>query len=153
VDQMTDKRIADLLAGPHQAILSIARKDKGPLAVPMSYRFVDGTFLFVTSEETLHGKLMLKRGRATMTVQEALSDGLTVDQWYVIAEGPIRFTEEDPFPQVRFILAKDRGEEYADAWLAQIASGGDQVAVLDPDRITGYESHRRLESDHNSSTY
>jgi hypothetical protein len=147
VDQMTDSRIAEALAGPHQAILSVARNDKGPLAVPMSYRFVDDTFLFVTSVESLHGKLMLKRGRATITVQEAISDGLTVDQWYVIAEGPVRFTDQDPLPHVRFVLAKDRGEEYADAWLAQVASGGDRVAVLDPERITGYETHRKLESD------
>jgi len=150
VDQMTDGRVAEVLAGPHQAILSIARKDKGPLAVPMSYRFIDGIFLFVTPVETLHGKLMLKRGRATITVQEALSDGLTVDQWYVIAEGPVRFTEEDPIPHVRFILAKDRGEAYADAWLAQVTSDGDRVAVLGPERITGYESHRELDS--NEST-
>ena len=144
MDQMTDSRVAEVLAGPHQAILSVARKDKGPLAVPMSYRFIDGTFVFVTAAESLHSKLMLKRGRATMTVQEALSDGLTVDQWYVIAEGPVRFTDEDPLPHVRFILAKDRGEAYADAWLARVSSGDDRVAVLDSERITGYESHLEL---------
>jgi hypothetical protein len=62
----------------------------------------------------------------------------------VIAEGPVRFTDEDSLPHVRFILAKDRGEAYADAWLEQISSGDDRVAVLDPERITGYESHREL---------
>ena len=145
MDSMTDKRIAEVLAGPHQAILSVGRMDKGPLAIPMSYRFVDTTFVFVTSPESLHGRLMLKRGRATITVQEALSDGVAVDQWYVIAEGPVRFTDDDPLPHIRFIMAKDRGEEHADAWTPPSASGSDRVAMLTPERISGHESHLELE--------
>ena len=88
---------------------------------------------------------MLKRGRATITVQEALSDGLTVDQWYVIAEGPVRVTDDDPLPHIRFIMGKDRGEAYADAWTPQSAPGSDRVAVFTPERISGYDSHMELE--------
>jgi hypothetical protein len=141
---MNDDRIAEVLAGPHQAVLSVARAEKGPLAVPMSYRFVDGVFMFVTGEETLHGRLMRRRGRATMTVQDARSDGLTVHQWYVIAEGPVSFAEEDPLPVVRAIMAKDRGAAHADAWTAHSPPVGARVALLVPDRLSGYEFHDAL---------
>jgi nitroimidazol reductase NimA-like FMN-containing flavoprotein (pyridoxamine 5'-phosphate oxidase superfamily) len=143
--RISDERITELLAGPHQAVLSVGRLDKGPLAIPMSYRYLDGEFVFVTPPDTLHSRLMVKRGRATMTVQEALSDGLTVDQWYVIAEGPVRFTDADPMPHVRFIMAKDRGSEHADVWAERSDPSDSLVAVLTPERISGYEFHQQLD--------
>ncbi|HSF85327.1 MAG TPA: hypothetical protein VLG28_06670, partial [Acidimicrobiia bacterium] len=56
-------------------------------AVPMSYHFGDGTFWMVTSPESLHGRLMVRRGRATMTVQFERCDGRSVSSVRAVANG------------------------------------------------------------------
>jgi nitroimidazol reductase NimA-like FMN-containing flavoprotein (pyridoxamine 5'-phosphate oxidase superfamily) len=111
----------------------------------MSYHFLDGRFYFVTSPNSLHGRLMSRRGRATMTVQFENCDGRSVDQWYVMAEGPAQFTDHDPKPHVRAILTKDRGADNVDEWTAAMPSPDVQVALLEPDRISGYEFHESLD--------
>jgi len=62
-------QIRELLAGPHQAVLSVGRQEKGPVAVPMSYTFNGDRFFFVTSPTSLHGRLMGEVGPATLTIQ------------------------------------------------------------------------------------
>jgi nitroimidazol reductase NimA-like FMN-containing flavoprotein (pyridoxamine 5'-phosphate oxidase superfamily) len=136
---MSHDRVTELLAGPHQAILSVARLDKGPLAVPISYHFDGSSFFMVTDPRSLHGRLMERRGRATITIQFERCDGPTVCQWYVTAEGRVRFTEDDPAPHVRTILAKDRGDRYVDRWTSEPPPPTVKVAVLTPERIGGYE--------------
>jgi nitroimidazol reductase NimA-like FMN-containing flavoprotein (pyridoxamine 5'-phosphate oxidase superfamily) len=145
VTRIAESRIEELLDGPHQGVLSVSRQTKGPVAVPMSYLFRDGRFHIVTSIESLHSRLMKQTGRATITVQFEACDGRSVHQWYVMAEGPIDFTDLDTKPLVRAILAKDRGEENADEW-----GGGDpppdvRVAVLEPEKLSGYEFHESLD--------
>jgi nitroimidazol reductase NimA-like FMN-containing flavoprotein (pyridoxamine 5'-phosphate oxidase superfamily) len=142
---MGEDRIVEVLDGPLQAVLSVGREGKGPVAVPMSYRYVDGRFVFATSRATLHGKLMLRRGRATITVQYEECDGRTVHQWYVMAEGPVRFTDENPLPHVRAIMAKDRGAEHADEWIGPSVPAGVEIAELVPDRISGWEYRDSLD--------
>lgn len=144
---MSQDRMAELLGGPHQAVLSVARLDKGPLAVPMSYHFDGSCFFMVTDPDSLHGRLMERRGRATITIQFELCDGPTVYQWYVTAEGPVRFTNDDAVPYVRTILAKDRGDRYVDQWTAQLPPPTVKVAVLTPERIGGYEYRDALPDD------
>jgi nitroimidazol reductase NimA-like FMN-containing flavoprotein (pyridoxamine 5'-phosphate oxidase superfamily) len=144
MERMSPERIAEALAGPHQAVLSVGRAEKGPLAVPMSYRFLEGRFVFVTSPGSLHGKLMTKRGRATFTVQYDRCEGRRLHQWYVIAEGPVRFADDDPVPHVRATLAKDRGPEYVDEWIGPSFPVGVLTAVLEPERISGWEYRETL---------
>ena len=138
--------MVELLGGPHQAILSVNREAKGPVAVPMSYHFSNGSFYMATSPDSLHGRLMRRRGRATVTVQYDSCDGKTVHQWYVMAEGPIRFAEEDPTRHIMAILEKDRGPDRIGEWKAAAPSAGIRLAVLEPDRISGYESTESLDS-------
>jgi nitroimidazol reductase NimA-like FMN-containing flavoprotein (pyridoxamine 5'-phosphate oxidase superfamily) len=142
--RLGEERIAELLAGPHQAVLAVARLTKGPLAVPISYHFASGRFYMVTNPDSLHGRLMVKRGRATLTVQFEAVTGHAVFQWYVMAEGPVAFTDEDPSPHVRVILAKDRGDEWADQWASDGTAADDRVAVLDPERLSGFEFRESL---------
>jgi hypothetical protein len=141
---MEDHRLVELLGGPHQAVLSVSREAKGPVAVPMSYHFSEGTFFMATSPESLHGRLMRQRGRATVTVQYANCDGFRVDQWYVMAEGPVRFSSEDPLPHIMAILVKDRGRGRVEEWRAAAPTAEIQLAVLKPERIAGYESTETL---------
>jgi hypothetical protein len=89
-----EHRTGELLDGPHQGVLSVSRREKGPVAVPMSYLFIEGRFFMVTPPESLHGRVMKRTGRATITVQFEATDGRTVHQWYVMAEGQIGFTAQ-----------------------------------------------------------
>ena len=87
---MEPERIAELLEGPLQAVLSVSRRDRGPVAVPMSYHFGDGTFWMVTSPESLHGRLMVRRGRATVTASatpQIGSHSRTVSSVRAVANG------------------------------------------------------------------
>ncbi len=145
MQSLTLEQIGDRLAGRHQAVLSVGRLDKGPLAVPMSYVFSNGRFSMVTSPDSLHGRLMQRRGRVTLTVQYEDCDGRSVYQWYVHAEGAVAFTDDDPVVVGRAILAKDRGADNADDWLAARPPSGGAVAVLIPERLSGYEYRDSLD--------
>ena len=90
---------------------------------------------------------MERRRRATITIQFERCDGPTVYQWYVTAEGPVRFTNEDPAPHIRTMLAKDRGDRYVYRWTAAPPAPTVKVAVLTPERIGGYEYHDALPDD------
>lgn len=142
--RLDEHRIHDLLQGAHQAVLSVSRAEKGPVAVPMSYHFDGKRFVMVTSPASLHGRLMAATGRATMTVQYERVDDGSVHQWYVMAEGPIAFTDEDPGPHVRAILVKDRGPANVEEWRAAEPAIDAKVAVLVPERISGYEFQESL---------
>lgn len=143
--RIDEQRIRELLEGPHQGVLSVSRRDKGPVAVPISYLFSDGRFHMVTTPESLHGRLMRRTGRATLTVQLEACDGRSVHQWYVMAEGTISFTDTKPGPFVRAILAKDRGEENADEWTSGDPPSDVQLAVLDPVKLSGFEFRGSLD--------
>jgi nitroimidazol reductase NimA-like FMN-containing flavoprotein (pyridoxamine 5'-phosphate oxidase superfamily) len=142
---MQTDQMARLLDGPHQAVLSLSRDGRGPVAVPVSYHFTEDGFYLVTSPSSVHGRLMSQLGRATVTVQFEDCDGRNVQQWYVMAEGPIRFTDLDPRPHIKTILAKDRGEDNVDEWTAGEPPPDVRVAVLQPERISGYEFHDSLD--------
>lgn len=141
---MTPAEITKRLAGPHQAVLSLSRVERGPLAVPMSYFHRDGHFWMITSPDSQHGKLMRRNGRATVTIHHDVVDGRVVEQWYVTAEGPIEFVDDDPEALLRAIMAKDRGERFADEWTAQSLPSVTTVAVLTPQRLAGYLGESRL---------
>ena len=137
--RIDQQRIEELLEGPHQGVLSVSRRDKGPVAVPVSYLFTHGRFYMVTSPESVHGRLMRRTGRATMTVQYEACNGRSVHQWYVMAEGTIEFDDSEPRPLVRAILAKDRGEANADEWASGDPPADVRVAVLEPQKLSGFE--------------
>ena len=147
VTRINASRIGKLLDGPHQGVLSVSRRDKGPVAVPMSFLFRDGRFYIVTSPESLHGRLMQRTGRATLTVQFEACDGRNVYQWYVMAEGTISFTDAEPGPYVRAILAKDRGEEHADEWASGDPPVDVRLAVLAPEKLSGFEFQDSLDQE------
>lgn len=141
MDRMSSEEIKRRLSGPHQSILSVARLNRGPVAVAMSYLFRDGRFWMVTSRDSLHGRLMVKRGRATITVQEEILGHREIEQWYVMAEGTVEFTDEDPLPYVRAIMRKDRGPDFVDEWTARSGPHDNPVAVLTPQTLSGYHAH------------
>jgi len=56
VTRLSDQRIAELLAGPQQGLLSMSRPDRGPVTVPMTYLF-DGGLYMITSPASVHGRI------------------------------------------------------------------------------------------------
>ncbi len=142
---MSASEIDQRLAGPLQAVLSVSRINSGPLAVPMSYVYADQEFRMITSPDSQHGRVMRKTGRATMTIHHDEVGHRTVEQWYVMAEGPIRFTDDDPAPLLRAILVKDRGTRFGDEWTAQMLDNVTTMAVLIPERLSGYHSLSSLD--------
>lgn len=125
-------------------MLSVGREKKGPVAVPMSYVYDGDRFSMVTSPTSLHGRLMTKAGRATLTIQYERVESRSVHQWYVMAEGPVVFTNADPRPIVRAILTKDRGLDHVEEWRAGAPDPDARVAELTPARISGYEFRETL---------
>lgn len=142
---MSEHEIAHALAGPWQAVLSLNRRDRGPLAVPMSYFFEDGKFWMITPKDSLPGRLMEASGRATMTVHQDEVTPRSVEQWYVMAEGAIRFTDDDPERLLREIMIKDRGPRHAYEWVSQSLPNVTTVAVLSPERLSGYHGVSQLD--------
>jgi hypothetical protein len=63
-----------------------------------------------------------------------------------MAEGRVTFTDSDPAPLTRSILAKDRGEQYADEWSAGAPPANVMVAELVPHRLSGYEFDDSLDT-------
>ncbi len=135
---MSQAEIEELLDGSHQAVLSVSRDGRGPVAVPMSYLYVEGQFRIITPPDSLHGRLMQQTGRATLTIHYEVYPDRGVLQQYVMAEGPIEFTGDDPVPLVRALLAKDRGNSLADEWTQRMSANAATVAVLTPSSLNGY---------------
>lgn len=147
--RMSDAEIETRLAGPHTCVLSVARRGKGPVAVPLAYVFRDGSFYLQSAPESLHGRLAVKRGRATVTIHDEpqISD-VEAAEWYITAEGPVAFSDEPLRPLMREMLAKDRGELMADRWLDEWlwpVAKDQQVLILTPERIAGFSFPSRLE--------
>jgi nitroimidazol reductase NimA-like FMN-containing flavoprotein (pyridoxamine 5'-phosphate oxidase superfamily) len=139
---MTEDEIASFLAEPLMCVFSVSRPDKGPIAVPLAFLYRDGKFLMQTSAATVHGKAATRAGRATVTIHHEHYRGTRARERYVMAEGPVAFQgAEDRDALLRTILAKDRGEEHADAWLADFLPQvqGQELLVLEPAAISGFE--------------
>jgi nitroimidazol reductase NimA-like FMN-containing flavoprotein (pyridoxamine 5'-phosphate oxidase superfamily) len=148
---LSKDRIAELLEGPHQAVLSVGREERGPVAVPMSYTYAGDRFFFVTSPNSVHGRLMSKAGRATLTIQFEEIGSESVYQWYVMAEGPVVFTDANPAPYVRAMLIKDRGKRNWDRWQATEPDPDARLVELVFGRISGYEFRESLGNETRSS--
>lgn len=110
----------------------------------MSFLFVAGVFKMITTPDSLHGRLMRATGRATLTIHhdELLERKLT--QWYVMAEGAVAFTDEEPGDLLTSILEKDRGANHLEEWTDQAMVNVGPVAVLTPTRLAGYIGESRL---------
>ena len=86
---MTTEEREEFLADVHVGILAIARKDKGPLALPIWYQYEDGAVIIGMGGNSLKAKLLRSAGRATMTVQTEAPP-----YKYVMVEGPVEVVHE-----------------------------------------------------------
>jgi nitroimidazol reductase NimA-like FMN-containing flavoprotein (pyridoxamine 5'-phosphate oxidase superfamily) len=109
--EMTEAEREEFLADVHVGILAIARKDKGPLALPIWYQYEDGDVIIGMGGNTLKAKLLRAAGRATMTVQTE-----TPPYKYVSVEGPVvvKAEQRDDFVMASRYLGPEFGRWYAD---------------------------------------
>lgn len=126
-DMTNDEREA-FLADLHVGILSIAREDKGPLAVPIWYQYDDGDVIISMTSTSVKAILLRRHGRASLTVQTE-----TAPYQYVMVEGPVTVAKEDH--DVLSMATRYLGAEIG-AWYAENNPPGEDsvVARLRPER-------------------
>ncbi len=110
LDMTVEEREA-FLSDVRVGVLSIARIDKGPLALPIWYRYEDGDVIIGMSADSLKARLLRDAGRATMTVQDE-----TPPYRYVSVEGPVTIghEERDPLAMPTRYLGEELGRRYAE---------------------------------------
>lgn len=87
---MTTEQREEFLADLHVGILSIQRDGKGPLALPIWYRYDNGQVVIHMGRDSVKAKLLRRHGRASLTVQDE-----TPPYRYVMVEGPVAVAHED----------------------------------------------------------
>ena len=108
---MTEDERAAFLTDLHVGILSIARTDKGPLALPIWYQYQDGDVIIGMDGNSAKAKLLRTAGRATMTIQTE-----TPPYQYVMVEGPVTIAHEqrDDLVMASRYLGPELGKWYAE---------------------------------------
>lgn len=144
---MEQSEIERFLAAPHVPVLSVSRQGRGPVAVPIWCEYSDGRFFLITSRDSLHGRIIRRTGRAALTFHwEDYGESHTVEA-YVMAEGPIEFTDDDIRPVVHRIRKRyytgPRSAEWVNRPLAP-ETLRQRVAVLNPEKLSGYRWEESL---------
>ncbi len=85
VGSMTKAERDAFLADVHVGILAVDEPGRGPLALPIWYRYVDGVVVIGMDGDSLKARLLRAAGRATLTVQTEAPPYL-----YASVEGPVR---------------------------------------------------------------
>lgn len=110
---MTNDERETFLSAVHVGVMSVARKTKAPLTVPIWYRYEPGGELSILiGPDSLKAKLLARAGRFSLCVQTE-----TVPYRYVSVEGPIVETrqvdrESDARVMARRYLGKELGDQY-----------------------------------------
>ncbi len=128
--EMDESEREAFLADVHVGVLAIARRDKGPLALPIWYLFRDGEVVMGMDGESLKAKLLRAAGRATLTVQTEIPP-----YKYVSVEGPVVLVAEqrDDLEMASRYLGEELGRWYAEH---NPSTERSIVAKLRPERWT-----------------
>lgn len=121
---MTIEERETFLADLHVGIISISRKTKGPLAVPIWYDYEPGGELWVlTNDGSIKGKLLKNASRISLCVQTEMAP-----YQYVSVEGPfsVRATVEG---ETLSMAIRYLGEEQGRAYAANSPDGDDSITV------------------------
>jgi PPOX class probable F420-dependent enzyme len=108
------------LAETHVAIVSIAEADRGPLAVPVWYRYEPGgDVYFATGPDSRKAHLLRAGTRASLCVQTE-----TAPYLYVSVEGPTTIGPLDFERDVREMALRYLGPKMGEAYLASMYPNG-----------------------------
>jgi pyridoxamine 5'-phosphate oxidase-like protein len=113
------------LAATHVAIATIAEPGRGPLAVPVWYRYEPGGDVrIVTGGGSRKVHLLRAAGRMTLCAQEE-----SLPYRYVAVEGPITIGRPDFETDIRGVAIRYLGERMGEQYL-QATAAENEVAVL-----------------------
>lgn len=132
-----DEREA-FLAGVHVGILAIDEPGRGPLAMPIWYRYADGVVEISMDGSSLKARLLRAAGRATMTVQDEAPP-----YKYVSVEGPV--TVEARRESAQSMAVRYLGPELG-AWYAEQNPPTDDtvIATLTPEHWRTFDFGKLL---------
>ena len=111
---MSREQREQFLADLHVGVVSMNRKDHGPLSAPIWYDYKDGLVGFTTGQDSRKGKLMQMGDRISMVAQSEAAP-----YQYVSVEGPIvsrqqAVLDRDIRPMAIRYLGHEMGNAYAD---------------------------------------
>jgi len=114
------------LADTHVGIVSIAEEGRGPLAVPVWYRYAPGgEVLFATADTSRKRRLLERARRASLCVQTE-----TPPYLYVSVEGPVTIERVDFERDTREMAVRYLGPQMGEAYLAMTYPHGTTSEVL-----------------------
>ena len=130
------------LAGTHVAIVSVVDDGRGPLTVPVWYRYEPGGEVrFVTGRTSRKLDLIKKAGRLSLCVQTE-----TAPYEYVTVEGPATIGEPDYERDIRGVAIRYLGERLGEMYLAmtaeQRAAEGEVLVSVRPERWLTADFHK-----------
>jgi hypothetical protein len=114
------------LAGTHVGIVSIADEGRGPLTVPVWYRYTPGGELrFATGATSRKVRLLARAGRASLCVQTE-----TPPYLYVSVERPTAIAPVDFERDTREMALRYLGPKLGEAYLATTYPDGTSTEVV-----------------------
>jgi hypothetical protein len=117
----------EFLAATRVGVVSIADGSRGPLAVPVWYRYTPGgTLRFVTGASSRKAKLLRAAGRAGFCVQSE-----TPPYQYVSIEGPVTIGTPDHEQDVRQVALRYLGEQMGEMYLATTADDPEPAILIE----------------------
>ena len=130
------------LAGTHVAIVSVVDDGRGPLTVPVWYRYEPGGEVrFVTGRTSRKLDLIKKAGRLSLCVQTE-----TAPYEYVTVEGPATVGEPDYERDIRGVAIRYLGDRLGETYLAMTAeqrvAEGEVLVSVHPERWLTADFHK-----------
>jgi len=117
----------EFLAATRVGVVSIAETGRGPLAVPVWYRYTPGgTLRFVTGANSRKAKLIEAAGRVGFCVQSE-----SPPYQYVSLEGPVTIGAPDREADIRQVALRYLGEQMGEMYLAASAADPEPVIVVE----------------------
>ncbi len=125
--KMTKAERESFLADLHVGVISIAEKDRGPLAAPIWYDYEPGGELWILTErESRKGRLLREAGRFSLVAQSEAPP-----YKYVSVEGPITsIGEPDLERDERPMAHRYLGQEFGDGYIEATRSTGEVANIL-----------------------
>ena len=131
--RMSKRQRGAFLKEKRVGVLSVARPNRGPYALPIWYDYRGGRIYMETNPKSLHGREMRRTKRATLTVQEERPP-----YKYVTVEGPVSFEGVSSESYIRKLARRYLGARGGDAFMRKIYptyAGSSHVAVLTPEAV------------------
>lgn len=114
------------LADTHVAVMNVADGERGPLSVPVWYRYTPGGEVrIVTGGQSRKARLLRDGGRASLCVQTE-----SLPYRYVTVEGPVRIDVPDVDRDIRDVAIRYLGAQLGESYLAATAAENAVAIVL-----------------------